>query len=525
MLLIKLLKELDDLTITPVVGSVSNSIVIEKIGYLEKNPYLQLTTLKIGCLSEFMKKCEMGFRFYGIFFLIKDCEASYEEFEPEKIRIFEIKDKTEPEILAEKCRKVLRMESDEDEICAFTTAILQKTTLTRLLYYAAKTFQCKIIAASSGGRKIYGGYEYDSSVKKPVFLVPSERHFTIENHARSLQKNYGKDYSDSEPYAVFNSESGQWLLQSKLFGENGYLGYLVAYCPSLDALASIHVRKFQILGSMIVHMLQTAHLQNNHFGKNEDDYLRVLLGDLLDESIDARILSGDDEQSPFLKTTQKRICSFPIDEYAYKNKADGYLISTLRKCFPDSVCFYYKRDIVVVLDADRDGKAFHEKRGEFLQLLEKNHLQVYISDEFSDIALIHRHYQQCQRTRTIKNLLNRDGRIFYYDDFKCSAMALELCKDGDTDKLEEFCSEDLRNIREYDEVNHTEYYALLKIYVISGKSMSACARQMYLHKSTVAYRLNKLKELFGLDLDNHEKFFDYYNSFLLMELMGVNRKK
>ena len=67
MLLIKLLKELDDLTITPVVGSVSNSIVIEKIGYLEKNPYLQLTTLKIGCLSEFMKKCEMGFRFYGIF--------------------------------------------------------------------------------------------------------------------------------------------------------------------------------------------------------------------------------------------------------------------------------------------------------------------------------------------------------------------------------------------------------------------------------------------------------------------------
>ena len=51
--------------------------------------------------------------------------------------------------------------------------------------------------------------------------------------------------------------------------------------------------------------------------------------------------------------------------------------------------------------------------------------------------------------------------------------------------------------------------------------MTECAEKLFIHKSTVAYRLNKMKEMYNLNIDSFDKVVEMYNSFRLLELIGI----
>ena len=54
------------------------------------------------------------------------------------------------------------------------------------------------------------------------------------------------------------------------------------------------------------------------------------------------------------------------------------------------------------------------------------------------------------------------------------------------------------NYREYDEENHTELYKTLCKYILNERNTVATAAQLYVGRSTLFYRLRKIKEITGL---------------------------
>lgn len=78
------------------------------------------------------------------------------------------------------------------------------------------------------------------------------------------------------------------------------------------------------------------------------------------------------------------------------------------------------------------------------------------------------------------------------------------------------CPHNLLEIREYDEQNHTELYETLRVYLYHHQNAVRTARDLYIHRSTLFYRLDRLKNLMNVDLDNaRERLYLEISSLLL----------
>ena len=60
------------------------------------------------------------------------------------------------------------------------------------------------------------------------------------------------------------------------------------------------------------------------------------------------------------------------------------------------------------------------------------------------------------------------------------------------------------------------------IYLNTHGSLQKTAAQCYVHRNTIAYRIEKIRELFQLDPENEEKSFRYTFSCLILDYLQHN---
>ena len=77
----------------------------------------------------------------------------------------------------------------------------------------------------------------------------------------------------------------------------------------------------------------------------------------------------------------------------------------------------------------------------------------------------------------------------------------------------------------YDEKNNSEYYNTLKTYLANNMQPVLTAKKLFIHRTTLLYRMEKMEALFHIDLDDPEKRIFYQLSMLLLEQMGSHEIK
>lgn len=75
----------------------------------------------------------------------------------------------------------------------------------------------------------------------------------------------------------------------------------------------------------------------------------------------------------------------------------------------------------------------------------------------------------------------------------------------------------LEKISKYDKINNTEYYETLRIFSLSLHNKEASAQKLAIHRNTLLYRLNRIKDIFELQYDDEKTALYILCSFLLME--------
>ena len=86
----------------------------------------------------------------------------------------------------------------------------------------------------------------------------------------------------------------------------------------------------------------------------------------------------------------------------------------------------------------------------------------------------------------------------------------------------------MRGIHEYDLKNATDYLETLYHYLGNRCSVQKAADKLYVHRNTVAYRVNKMRELFGLDFEDDRQNYLNYTSCLLRrycDRVGTQEKR
>ncbi len=69
-------------------------------------------------------------------------------------------------------------------------------------------------------------------------------------------------------------------------------------------------------------------------------------------------------------------------------------------------------------------------------------------------------------------------------------------------------------LTEYDQKNHTELFHTLCLYLMNERSLRKTAEQLFIHRNTVLYRLEKIYSLYPVDLDMAEE-----RTYLLFSLL------
>lgn len=105
----------------------------------------------------------------------------------------------------------------------------------------------------------------------------------------------------------------------------------------------------------------------------------------------------------------------------------------------------------------------------------------------------------------------------------------EVCWQVMTQEIKkEFCWQpwiprELLRLQQYDKKNDTEYFKTLHSFLSCQKSLVRTAEQLYIHQSSLKYRLKKLELLIGFQKSHN---YDHYHHYLLfcMDLMAGTQK-
>ncbi|WP_438823690.1 helix-turn-helix domain-containing protein [Bacillus sp. JJ1764] len=68
----------------------------------------------------------------------------------------------------------------------------------------------------------------------------------------------------------------------------------------------------------------------------------------------------------------------------------------------------------------------------------------------------------------------------------------------------------------YDKENNTDYYETLQAYLLNRQNLNETANQLFIHRNTIKYRLNKINELSKIDLTNGETVFQLAYSYKIL---------
>ena len=80
------------------------------------------------------------------------------------------------------------------------------------------------------------------------------------------------------------------------------------------------------------------------------------------------------------------------------------------------------------------------------------------------------------------------------------------------------CSQKILGLRTFDGDHNTDYYNTLKLYVQNHLNAVQTAKQLYIHRSTFLYRMEKIKEMIHLDLDDYDTLLYAMITFRMLEL-------
>ena len=78
----------------------------------------------------------------------------------------------------------------------------------------------------------------------------------------------------------------------------------------------------------------------------------------------------------------------------------------------------------------------------------------------------------------------------------------------------------LEILLDYDEKNQSQLYRTLEVYLACEASVQKTAKQLYLHRNTVSYRLHRITDLCQVDLSDSQTRFLLNVSFQIIAYMN-----
>lgn len=133
------------------------------------------------------------------------------------------------------------------------------------------------------------------------------------------------------------------------------------------------------------------------------------------------------------------------------------------------------------------------------ELLKINHMIGILSNPVSSLIDVRKAYEQTLALYLVREYFPKDKSIHRYCDHNILHIAHILYQNH---ALEEFYHPYVLALWDHDQKNHTDFLMTLYYYLTYIDNPTAIAQHLHIHKNTLYYRMNKLKEMFPINLND-----------------------
>lgn len=193
-----------------------------------------------------------------------------------------------------------------------------------------------------------------------------------------------------------------------------------------------------------------------------------------------------------------------------------YLADELESEWPDSCAVNSGTEIYWVLNVSLSGagnlqESFHQKVTHFV----REHLCIAgASPVFRDFSLLSDAKKSATAALEIGHQKNPHIWFFSFDDYRLDYIKDELRSALPAALLRHPA---LRTLEEYDRKNHAELSGTLYAFLQNGRNMSAAADAIFIHRTTFCRRMDQIRKITGLDLDDLSTVIQLELSYQLQE--------
>jgi hypothetical protein len=247
--------------------------------------------------------------------------------------------------------------------------------------------------------------------------------------------------------------------------------------------------------------------------QNNDIYMQIMANKLnyLDALLEGSEISAElvsrylirskwklDDAFCFLTFTCPVELTIPIESVSY--------VRQLNEIFPQALVSVYQNFIIMITRCAEYNLRSGKERQWLEKLLKKNEMRCGVSMVFTDFMRLRCYYVQSSFAVSYCESFP-NTRICFYENCQRDHVLRSLASVTD---LRTFCHPAILTLWESGEESKQELVRCLYLYLLNGGNIAATAKALFVHRTTLIYRLEKLSGILDTDLkslDPERSFF------------------
>jgi len=140
-----------------------------------------------------------------------------------------------------------------------------------------------------------------------------------------------------------------------------------------------------------------------------------------------------------------------------------------------------------------------EIRGQLVTRLHGNEIYCGVGRPLRGLDMLRTSFREAEEAVVMSSKLQNQTRPTFFGNSSLYGLLLSI---KSPTELQRFCDMWLTNLIEYDNQQHSELLVTLNTYFANNGNTALTAKELKIHRNTLAYRLNRIAEITCLDLDD-----------------------
>jgi len=190
--------------------------------------------------------------------------------------------------------------------------------------------------------------------------------------------------------------------------------------------------------------------------------------------------------------------------------------SNLCATFSETLTFNKDNEVFAVRNLTKAGTTMEACQAQLERFGAKMQIQIGLSCQFEDLMQVKDFAVEADQARRMGRVKKPGYFCYAFSDWIVYYIVEHFI--GDL-RAENICCPGILKLRSIDKEKNTAYIETLRAYFANGFQQLATAEALFIHRSTLTYRLERISQLGDIDLENADQRLYAQLSLLLLELI------